>query len=131
MAKGEILVVDDDEEVRESIKFLLENKGFHVLEAVDGQDAIDILRSSDNMVNVWVILSDIRMPKVNGVECIQFFREQAPGIPIVAITAFPDTELASDLMKKGVKDYLVKPVENEKLLAVVEEQIAARRKFNF
>jgi len=131
MAKGKILVVDDDEEVRESIKFLLENKGFHVLEAVDGQDAIDILRSSDNMVNVWVILSDIRMPKVNGVECIQFFREQAPGIPIVAITAFPDTELASDLMKKGVKDYLVKPVENEKLLAVVEEQIAARRKFNF
>ncbi len=131
MAKGKILVVDDDDEVRESIKFQLENKGFHVLEAVDGQDAIDILRSSDNMVNVGLILSDIRMPKVNGVECIQFFREQVPGIPIVAITAYPDAELAVDLLGKGVKKYLVKPVDNEKLLEVVKEQIAAGKEINF
>ncbi|MEE8268725.1 MAG: response regulator, partial [Nitrospinaceae bacterium] len=65
------------------------------------------------------------------VECIQFIREQAPGIPIVVITGYPDTELASDLMKKGVKDYLVKPVEKEKLLAVVDGHISAGKEFNF
>ncbi|MDH3256919.1 MAG: response regulator, partial [Nitrospinota bacterium] len=90
MANGKILVVDDEAEVRDVIKLQLENKGLHVLEAVDGQNAIDILRSGDNLVNVGVILCDIRMPKVNGVECIQFLREQAPGIPIVVITGYPD-----------------------------------------
>ncbi len=131
MAKGKIMVVDDEAEVRDLIKLVLEQKGLHALEAVDGQNAIDILQSGDNMVNVGVILCDIRMPRVNGVECIQFIREQAPGIPIVVITGYPDTELASDLLKKGVKDYLVKPVENKKLLAVVEKHIAAGKEINF
>jgi CheY-like chemotaxis protein len=131
MAKGKILVVDDEAEVRDVIKLQLEQKGLHVLEAVDGQNAIDILKSGDNMVNVGVILCDIRMPKVNGVECIQFLREQAPGIPIVVVTGYPDAELATDLLEKGVKEYLVKPVQKEKLLAVVEEQIAAGKAFDF
>ncbi len=132
MAKGKILVVDDEAEVREVIKLQLEsNKGLNVLEAVDGQDAIDILKSGDNMVNVGVILCDIRMPRVNGVECIQFIREQAPGIPIVVVTGYPDAELATDLLEKGVKDYLVKPVEREKLLAVVEELISAGKAIDF
>ncbi len=132
MAKGKILVVDDEAEVREVIKLQLEHqKGLHVLEAVDGQDAIDILKSGDNMVNVGVILCDIRMPNVNGVECIQFIREQAPGIPIVVVTGYPDAELATELMEKGVKDYLVKPVEKEKLLAVVGDLISAGKEINF
>jgi len=132
VAKGKILVVDDEAEVREVIKLQLEsNKGLNVLEAVDGQDAIDILKSGDNMVNVGVILCDIRMPRVNGVECIQFIREQAPGIPIVVVTGYPDAELATDLLEKGVKDYLVKPVEREKLLAVVEELISAGKAIDF
>jgi two-component system chemotaxis response regulator CheY len=131
MASGKILVVDDEADVRDVIKLQLESRGLHVLEAVDGQDAIDILKSGSNMMNVGVILCDIRMPKVNGVECIQFIREQAPGIPIVVVTGYPDTELASDLLKKGVKDYLVKPVEKEKLLAVVDAHISAGKEFNF
>jgi len=131
MASGKILVVDDEADVRDVIKLQLEQRGLNVLEAVDGQDAIDILKSGSNMMNVGVILCDIRMPKVNGVECIQFIREQAPGIPIVVITGYPDTELASDLMKKGVKDYLVKPVEKEKLLAVVDAHISSGKEFNF
>ncbi len=131
MASGKILVVDDEADVRDVIKLQLEQRGLNVLEAVDGQNAIDILKSGSNMMNVGVILCDIRMPKVNGVECIEFIRKEAPGIPIVVITGYPDTELASDLLKKGVKDYLVKPVEKEKLLAVVDAHISAGKEFNF
>ena len=131
MAKGKILVVDDEPDVRDVIRLQLEGRGLNVLEAVDGQDAIDILKSGDNMVNCGVILCDILMPRVNGVECIQCIREQAPGIPIVVITGYPDTELASDLLKKGVKDLLVKPVAKEKLLAVVDGLIAAGKEINF
>ncbi|HKI48710.1 MAG TPA: response regulator [Desulfobacteria bacterium] len=131
MAKGKVLIVDDEADVRDVIRLQLEQRGLHVLEAVDGQNAIDILKSGDNLVNCGLILCDIRMPKVNGVECIKFLREQAPGIPIVVVTGYPDTELATDLLKKGVKDYLVKPVEKEKLLAVVDEQISAGKAINF
>jgi len=131
MAKGKIMVVDDENDVRDVIRLQLEQKGLNVLEAVDGQNAIDILKSGDNMVNVGLILCDIRMPKVNGVECIDFLRKEAPGIPIVVITGYPDTELATRLMKKGVKDYLVKPVEKEKLMAVVDEQISAGKAIDF
>ncbi len=131
MAKGKILVVDDEADVRDLIKLQLEEKGLNTLEAVDGQNAIDILKSGDNMVNVGLILCDIRMPKVNGVECIRFLREQAPGIPVVVITGYPDSGLATDLMEKGVKEYLVKPVEKEKLLAVVDAHITAGNDFKF
>ena len=131
MAKGKILVVDDESDVRDIIRLQLEQKGFNVLEAVDGENAISILQSGDNLVNVGLILCDIRMPKVNGVETIEFLKNEAPGIPIVVITGYPDTELATGLLKKGVKDYLVKPVEKEKLLAVVDEQISAGKAIDF
>ena len=131
MGKGKILVVDDENDVRDVIKLQLEQKGFNVLEAVDGENAINILQSGDNLVNVGLILCDIRMPKVNGVEAIEFLKKEAPGIPIVVITGYPDTELATGLLKKGVKDYLVKPVEKSKLMAVVDEQIAAGKDFDF
>ena len=131
MPKGKILVIDDESDVRETIRMQLETANYNVLEAEDGEEAIKILRSENNMVNVGVILCDIRMPKVNGLECIQFFRQEAPGIPTVVVTAYPDTEMASDLMTRGVKDYLVKPVEKEKLLGVVGKLVAAGKDFEF
>ncbi len=65
------------------------------------------------------------MPNVDGVECVDYLKTNAPGIPIVVITAFPDAELAASLMKKGIKEYLVKPVDKEKLIDVVDKLIAA------
>ena len=125
MPKGKILVVDDEQDVRDTIRMQLESANYNVLEAENGEEAIKVLRSEDNMVNVGVILCDIRMPKVNGLECIQFFQQEAPGVPTVVVTAYPDAEMAADLMSKGVKDYLVKPVAKEKLLGVVGKLVAA------
>ena len=131
MAKGKIMIVDDEEDVREVLKLHLEGENYSILEAEDGEVAIKVLRSEDHMVNVAVILCDIRMPKVNGVECIDFLRREAPGIPIVVVTAYPDAELATELMKKGLKDYLVKPVEKEKLVQTVKKLVAAGKSFDF
>lgn len=125
MVKGRILVVDDEDDVREVLRLHLEGAGYNILEAENGEVAISVLRSEDNMINVGLILCDIRMPKVNGVECIDFLRKEAPGIPVVVVTGYPDTEMATSFMKKGVKDYLVKPVEKEKLLSVVSRLVAA------
>ncbi|GJL77253.1 MAG: hypothetical protein NPINA01_02420 [Nitrospinaceae bacterium] len=125
MAKGKVLVVDDEADVRDVIRLHLEGAGYNILEAENGEMAIANLREEDNMVNVGLILCDIRMPKVNGIECIQFLSREAPGIPVVVVTGYPDTEMATSLLKNGVKDYLVKPVEKEKLLKTVEKIVAA------
>jgi len=89
MATGKIMVVEDEESVREAIKMQLESAHYNVLEAENGEEAIKVLQSGSNLVHCGLILCDIRMPKVNGLECIAYFREQAPGIPIVVVTAFP------------------------------------------
>ena len=123
MAKGRILVIDDDD-VRETLKLHLETEGYNILEAENGEVGINILRSEDNMINVGLILCDIRMPKVNGAECVDYLRKEAPGIPVVMVTGYPDAEMAISFLNKGVKDYLVKPVEKEKLLGVVGKIIA-------
>ncbi len=132
MAKGKILIVDDEEDVREVIKLHLEQEGYdNLLEAKNGEEAIKILRSGNNMIQVGLILCDIRMPKVNGVEAIDFFKKEAPGIPVVVVTGYPDAELAAYLMKKGVKDYLVKPVEKQKLIDTVNKIVAQGKDFEY
>lgn len=131
MSQGKIMVVDDEADIRNIIKMHLEEKGYNFLEAEDGEQAINLLKTGDNLVNCGLILCDIRMPKINGIECIEYFRDQAPGIPIVVITGYPETEMAVELMKKGVKDYLVKPIEGEKLLEIVNKHVSAGKETNF
>ena len=131
MPKGKIMVVDDEEDVRETLRLQLEAENYNVIEAGDGEEAIKVLRTGDNLTNCGLILCDIRMPKVNGIEYIDYLKEQAPGIPVVVITGYPDTEMAVGLLKKGVNDYLVKPVESEKLMKIVNKLIAGGKKLNF
>jgi len=131
MAIGKLMIVDDDEEVRESYKLMLSGKGYNFIEAGNGEEAINLLQSEDNLINVGAILCDIRMPKVNGLECIDFFKKEAPGIPVVVITGYPDTDNATALLKKGCKDYLVKPVEKEKLVEVIGKVVAAGKDLEF
>ncbi|MGV7220040.1 MAG: response regulator [Nitrospinales bacterium] len=130
MAKGKILIVDDEQDVRDIFQNRLEKAGYNPIMAENGEEAIKVLRSGDNMVNVGLIFCDIRMPKVNGVECIEFLRDQAPGIPIVVVTGYPDTEVAKSLIKKGIKHYLIKPLDKDKMLSMVEEIIFAGKDFS-
>lgn len=131
MPKGKVLIIDDESDVRDVLKLHLSENNYQIIEAENGQEGIELLKSEDNLINVGVILCDIRMPKVNGVECIQYIRQEAPGIPIVVVTGFPDTQLAVDLANQGVKDYLVKPVDKEKLLSTVEKLVAAGKEIEF
>jgi len=130
MAKGKILIVDDEQDVRDIFQDRLEKAGYNTIMAENGEEAIKTLRSGDNMLNVGIIFCDIRMPKVNGIECIDFLKQQAPGIPVVVVTGYPDAEVAKDLMKKGIKQYLVKPLDKERMMAIVEEIISQGKDFS-
>jgi DNA-binding NtrC family response regulator len=127
MPKGKVLVVDDEEDVREVLKFYLGEKNIEIIEAENGEKAIQILNNEDIRTHVKVILCDIRMPKVNGIECIKYLQKAVPEISIVVVTAYPDTEMAIKLLKSGVKDYLVKPVGKERLISVVRKQMNAKK----
>jgi two-component system chemotaxis response regulator CheY len=123
---GTVLVVDDEDSVRKISRLTLTKAGYEVLEAANGEEAIKTINAGENPLTVDVILCDIRMPKINGVEAIHYFQTQYPSVQIIVQTGFPDLNLAMSLMKQGVVDYLVKPVEKEKLLAAVSKAIEQR-----
>ncbi len=129
--KGKILIIDDEEEVREVLRIQLESVNYNVIEASDGEEGVKMMKLGSNLLQVGMIICDIRMPKVNGIEAIDYLKRNAPSIPIIVLTGYPDSELAVSLMKKGVKDYMVKPIEKEKLLAKVAEILAAPQEFDY
>jgi len=122
-----LLILDDEEDIRTVIRRQLEGTRFEVLEAADAEQAMDILR--DYALTIEVIICDVRMPKVSGVEAVSHFRQSHPTKPIIVLTGFPDIDLAVDFMKTGVSDFLVKPVEKEKLVAAVEKAASAHNLF--
>ncbi len=125
MSFGKIMIVDDEQEVREALKLNLEGQNYHFVEAENGEEAVQKLKSEDNLVNVGLILCDINMPKVDGVGCIQYIRKEAPGIPIVVVSGNDNTQQAVSLMQMGVKEYLKKPVERENLRSTVHKYVSA------
>jgi len=120
-----ILVVDDEEEVRKTIRLQLSGTGLEVVEAEDGKKGIEVL-DAENVITVDAILCDVRMPNINGVEAIAYFRREYPHIPVIVLTGYPDVKLAVEFMKEGVVEYLVKPVEKEKLIEVITKAISQR-----
>lgn len=123
MGLGRVLVVDDEADVRKSVRLTLVKAGYDVVEAEDGEKAIQAIRSGDNPLMVEAIVTDIHMPKVSGMEAIAFFRSEFPSVPIIVLTGQPDLAGASHLYKQGVVEYLVKPIEPEKLTAAVHKAV--------
>lgn len=121
MALGRVLVVDDEADIRKSVRLTLTKAGYEVVDAEDGQKAVEAIRSGDNPLMIDAVVCDIHMPKVDGMEAIVYFRDQFPSVPIVVMTGDADLDRATTLFKKGIADYLVKPVAPETLLAAVHK----------
>jgi two-component system chemotaxis response regulator CheY len=79
------------------------------------------IKADGNALLVDTIVCDLYMPKVNGTEAIAYFREQFPSVPVIVLTGKPDIPNAASLFKQGIADYLVKPVEAEKLTTAVHK----------
>jgi len=126
--KHHVLVLDDEAGVRNAIRLQLKDTRFDVLDAENVEQAIGLLR--DNAISIDVIICDVRMPGMSGVEAIATFQREYPTTPVIVLTGFPDVALAVDFMKKkDVVDYLIKPVEKAKLIAVVEQAAQGRKLF--
>jgi two-component system chemotaxis response regulator CheY len=125
--QGGILVVDDEPDIRRVVRMALEKLNYYVIEAEDGQQAITLLNEGEHPMVIDVIITDIRMPNINGIEAMDYLQREYPSVPFIVLTGFPDLDLAMQLMKQGVTDYLVKPVEQEKLASAVANALTQRR----
>jgi DNA-binding NtrC family response regulator len=124
---GRVLVVDDERDVRTVVRLILEKAGYDVLEAENGEKAIEAINTGENRLVLDTVICDIRMPKINGVQAIDYFQREYPHVPLIVLTAYPNTNMAVSFMRKGVADYLVKPIEPEKLKAAVARAMERRQ----
>ena len=127
--EGRVMVVDDEEQIRKVVGMTLRKAGYDVQEAEDGEKAIQLMNEGENPLTMDVVICDIRMPKINGTEAIAYFRSQYPSTPVIVLTGYPDVQLATSLLKSGVVEYLVKPVERDKLVAAVKNAMEKRDMF--
>jgi DNA-binding NtrC family response regulator len=110
-----ILVADDEEIIREELAEVLGEQGYRVLTAPDGSAALQELRDH----SVQVVITDLRMPKVDGLELIRRGKEASPETQFLMMTAFGSMETAIEALRAGATDYLLKPVAMEELLPKV------------
>jgi two-component system, NtrC family, response regulator PilR len=103
--KPRILVVDDEESIREFLNIMLKKEGYDVTCVEDGQKAMDILKKK----TFEMVISDLQMPHVTGLELLKFVKENYPDLLFMLITAFGTTETAVEAMKLGAYDYITKP----------------------
>ena len=124
--EGRVLVVDDEPDIRKVVKMTLEKSGYEVIEAENGEKAIDVINSGENRLLLDVVICDIRMPKINGAEAVAYFRSNYPRVPLIVLTGFPDPDMATSFLRQGVVDYLVKPVQGETLRSAVARAVEQR-----
>jgi DNA-binding NtrC family response regulator len=118
-----ILVVDDEINLRKVLEAQLRREGYRVLAASDGDEAWQLLSTEP----VDVLLSDLRMPGLDGMQLLEKVGERFRGVPVVILTAHGTVDTAVDAMKLGAFDYLTKPFDKEELRAIIAKAAAHAR----
>jgi len=117
-----ILVVDDEKNIREGLGKVLELDGYKVLLACDGKEAIQKLDRGD----IDLVITDLKMPNLSGEEVLQKATGGSPNLPVIILTGHGTIENAVQAMKNGAYDYLTKPVNMDRLSLLVQRALSAR-----
>jgi len=121
--KGNILIADDEDGVRESLAEVLAEEGYRVTQVADGTAALASIAKED----FDVIISDVRMPGADGLEVLQRAREQSPQSMVLLMTAHATVDTAVQALRRGAQDYLLKPVLFEDALHKIEYLLQHRQ----
>src|SRR5665647_119025 len=119
MQKYKILIVDDDETIRSTMKAILEDEGYDVDSAANGKEAIK--KTQEQTYNLALL--DIRLPDMEGVELLKLMKDPVPRMRKIMVTGFPSLQNAVEAVNRNADAYLIKPVDIDKLLATVREQL--------
>ena len=110
------MVVDDELMMRKLVEKVLTRDGFQVVLAEDGEDAIRVLSEK----RVDIIISDIKMPRMNGFELLKSVKQLYPNISVIIMTAYGDTYSVKDALLLGADEYLTKPFQTHEIALIVE-----------
>ena len=119
IAKVKIVVADDEESVRWTLKKALERSGYGVYTVSDGKAAVD----TAERVNADLVLMDIKMPTLDGLEALSLLRDRHPEAMVIVMTAFGSLQAAVEAMKRGAYDYITKPFDFEELTLLVRRAL--------
>lgn len=117
--KGIVYVIDDDDAMRDSLNFLLDSSGYSVTLFDNAQRFMDALPG----LAFGCVVSDVRMPGIDGIELLKRMKAQHSPFPILIMTGHGDVPLAVEAMKLGAVDFLEKPFEDDRLIAMIETAI--------
>lgn len=120
MSKQTILVVDDEAKMRRLLEIMLTQMDYAVLQAGNGVEALTVLEQQA----VDLIITDLKMPKLDGIGLLKHLREQTNNIPVIVVTAYGAVETAVDAMKYGASDYIVRPFELDAVEAAVQQALS-------
>jgi len=119
----DILIVDDDPSLRDMLNIILKKEGYRVQCADAARAALDILKAD----KADLVISDIKMPDLSGIELLKKIKGIDPTIPVIMITAYASTADAVEAMKLGAENYITKPFNIEELKVVVNRALNRRK----
>ena len=121
--QGTILVIDDEEIMREILETLLTREGYRVRLAASGPEGLEVVRSTP----IDAVIVDVMMPGMDGLQVLDAIHDIDDELPVLMITAFASMETAVTAMKKGAFDYITKPFKNDEVLVVLNNAVERRR----
>ena len=114
-----ILICDDEEGIRESLKLILGDH-YNLILTADGQQCLDCL---ENAKDIGLVLLDIKMPQINGLDVLKIIKDKYPAINVVVITGYKSVETASEATNLGASGYITKPFKAEEILEKVKKDL--------
>jgi len=123
MPDQRILIAEDNEHFRRLLVFLLKHIGYHAILAQDGVEALEKAESESPSL----IIADLKMPRMDGLELLHRLKEKRPDIPVIVITAYGSVESAVEAMKVGAVDYIQKPFEEERIKLAIHKALELRK----
>ena len=119
MSKHSILVVDDELLIRDLLYDFFQDQGWDISIADNGKKAMEILKSKE----VDLLLTDIKMPEMDGLDLTGFVKENYPELPVILMTGFPSVDTAVTALRAKVEDYILKPFNINQLYKTVENKV--------
>jgi len=121
-----ILIVDDEEVLRDVLETVLRREGFDVVLASSGEEALNMLDGEE----VDLVILDIMLPGISGIDTLRSIRVSTPSLPVIIITAYSSIDGAIEAMKHGAFHYIPKPFKNEEVVLTVNKALEQRRLSN-
>src|SRR5437016_13150554 len=127
MGQREVLIVDDDRQVREVLHQIFLGAGYKCLLANDGQEGVEVFRASVRESRSPLTVTDLKMPVMGGIDLLQQVRQADPDAAVIVLTGAPDVKTAIDSLKLGAYDFIMKPVNVDELLYAAERALERRQ----